>query len=66
MTKKTTARGKNKTPMDWLYDGHLFSELKITRADGSVDKQPPMEHWDVMEIVYPRKRKAKKNLQVEE
>lgn len=52
--------------MDWLYDGHLFSELKITRADGSVDKQPPMEHWDVMDIVYPRKRKAKKNLQVEE
>jgi hypothetical protein len=66
MTKKTTARGKKKTPMDWLYDGHLFSELKITRADGSVDKQPPMEHGDIMEIVYPRKRKSKKNLQVEQ
>jgi len=52
--------------MDWLYDGHLFSELKITRADGSVDKQPPMEHGDIMEIVYPRKRKSKKNLQVEQ
>ena len=67
MTKKRpTTGGKKKTPMDWLYDGYLFSEVKITRADGSVESQPPLAEWDVMDIVYPRRRKAKKDLQVNE
>jgi hypothetical protein len=58
---------KEKTPIQWLKSGYLFSNVKVTKADGTTYYENPLAENELNKVVYPYgKKNAKKNLQKEE
>lgn len=60
-------KNKDKTPIQWLKSGYLFSSVKITKADGTTYYQKPLDEEELNKVVYPYgKKNIKKNLPKEQ